>query len=160
MAQPQGDKKRATPRVREHVDKLRAAGLDTQLFFDALVGLRDDTALPRPHREAIYKLIAQESFIWYLEAIRNERVDRVKLSEEVNALGAEYEAAIRKQDGNIATELAERDIGADSGRPSPRKKKAMPRKKGPRKKGPMARKKGPGPRKKGPAPRKRKPPQG
>jgi hypothetical protein len=106
------DAKRATPRVREHVDKLREAGLDTQKFFDVLCGIRDDSALPRAHRESIYKLIAMESFVWYLEALRNERIDRIKLREEVNKIGAEYSAAIRAQKpGDKAAALAERDIG-------------------------------------------------
>ena len=104
--------KKSTPRVREHVDKLREAGLDTQKFFDCLVGIRDDTALPKAHREAIYKLIAMESFIWYMEALRNERVDRIKMRDEVNKMGAEYEAAIRKKiEGEKAANLAKADIG-------------------------------------------------
>jgi hypothetical protein len=107
-------RKKATPRVMEHVDRLREAGLDTQRFFDALVSIRDDTALPRAHRDAIYKLIAQESFVWYLEALRDEPIDRVKLAAQVNELGAEYDVAIRKQGGGEKAEaLAERDIGVD-----------------------------------------------
>jgi len=129
--------KRATPRVREHVDKLREAGLDTQKFFDALSAIRDDSALPRPHREALYKLIAMESFIWYLEAIRGERIDRIKLREEVNKLGEEYAAAIRKREpGDEAAALAEKNISApppaitasERRPPPPRKKSAAPRK--------------------------------
>jgi hypothetical protein len=70
------EKPRVTPRVREHIDRLREAGFETAKFFDALVKIRDDSALPKAHREAIYKLIAMESFVWYLEAITNEPVDR------------------------------------------------------------------------------------
>lgn len=155
-----GPPKKSTPRVREHVDKLREAGLDTQKFFDALVGIRDDTALPRAHREALYNLVAMESFVWYMEALRDERIDRVKLAEQVNTVGAEYEAAIRKQgDGDKAAALVERDIGA--GRPPPKgtttdgpaaprnSPRAAPRAGGPRSKGPAPRKaRAPGPRKK------------
>lgn len=121
------ERARATPRVREHVDKLREAGLDTQQFFDALIGIRDDTALPRGHKEAIYKLLAMESFVWYLEALRDEQIDRVKLRDEVNQIAAEYDAAIRKQQpGEKAAVLAQKDIGA-----GPKKRKRPPGAKGP-----------------------------
>jgi hypothetical protein len=108
----QAPPKRATPRVREHVERLRVAGFDTQKFFDALVALRDDTALPRAHRDALYKLIAMESFVWYLEAIRNEPVDRVKLLEEAAKALVEHGAAIRRTEpGEAAATLARADIG-------------------------------------------------
>lgn len=102
--------KRATPRVREHVDRLRAAGLDTARFFDALTRLRDDTALPKAHREAIYKLIAMESFVWYLEALRGEPIDREKLLEQAKAL-AEQPAIVKRTPGDQATALASADLG-------------------------------------------------
>jgi hypothetical protein len=105
---------RATPRVRDHVNKLREAGLDTQKFFDCLVAIRDDTALPKAHREAIYKLIAMESFVWYLEALRDEAIDRKKLVEEAMKLMQQHEAAIRSAPapGETAAALATKDIGA------------------------------------------------
>ena len=107
-----GPPKKATPRVREHVNNLREAGLDTQKFFDALVAIRDDSALSKTHREALYKLISMESFVWYLEAIRNEEIDRVKLADEVNKITAEYDAAIRTENpGDRANQLLKRDIG-------------------------------------------------
>ena len=135
---------KSTPRVREHCDKLREAGLDTQKFFDALIGLRDDPALPKAHREALYKLVAMESFIWYMEALRDEQIDRIKLRDEVNKLGAEYAAAIRSEKpGEKAAQLADKDIGVDAKAP-PRATPPGPRKKGP----PRAKAKGP-PRKKG-----------
>jgi hypothetical protein len=111
--------KRATPRVREHVERLRVAGFDTQKFFDALVALRDDTALPRAHREALYKLIAMESFVWYLEAIRNEPIDRVKLLEQAAKVLVEHGAAIRRTEpGETAAALARADIGKDGSAPT------------------------------------------
>lgn len=126
--------RKATPRVREHVDKLREAGLDTQKFFDALVGVREDSGLPRAHREAIYKLIAMESFVWYMEALRDERIDRQKMTEEVNKLGAEYDAAIRKkQQGDKAAALVQSDIGAGAPKGTgPVRSPGAPRKAGPR----------------------------
>jgi hypothetical protein len=111
--------KRATPRVREHVDRLRAAGLDTARFFDALTRLRDDTALPKAHREAIYKLIAMESFVWYLEALRGEPIDREKLLEQAKAL-AEQPAIVKRTPGDQAAALASGDVGRSTqGTPPP-----------------------------------------
>ena len=107
-----GSPKKATPRVREHVNTLREAGLDTQKFFDALVAIRDDSALPKAQRESLHRLVAMESFVWYIEAIRNEEVDRVKLADEINKLGAEYEAAMRtEKPGERSAELLKKDIG-------------------------------------------------
>lgn len=102
--------KRATPRVREHVDRLRAAGMDTARFFDALCQLRDDSALPKAHREAIYKLIAMESFIWYLEALRNEPIDREKLLAQAKEV-ASQPAIVKRTPGDQASALAKADIG-------------------------------------------------
>src|SRR5688572_23995291 len=108
-----GEKPRSTPRVREHVERLRAAGQDTQRFFDALVALRDDSALSKTHRDAITKLVAMESFVWYLEAIRNEPIDRVKLADEARRINQEQaSAATKKAPGeNAATALAQANIG-------------------------------------------------
>ncbi|MCC7382773.1 MAG: hypothetical protein IT384_13135 [Deltaproteobacteria bacterium] len=104
---------RVAPRAQDHIDKLRDAGFDTQRFFDTLVGIRDDPLLPESQREALYKLIASESFIWYLEAIRNQPIDRTKLVLEARKLAEEYDAAIRKEaPGERATALAKADIGA------------------------------------------------
>lgn len=118
--------KRATPRVREHVDRLRAAGLDTARFFDALTRLRDDTALPKAHREAIYKLIAMESFVWYLEALRGEPIDREKLLEQAKAL-AEQPAIVKRTPGDQAAALASADVGrSPQAAPAPARPAAAP----------------------------------
>ncbi|MBI2375375.1 MAG: hypothetical protein HYV07_15375 [Deltaproteobacteria bacterium] len=95
MSEP---RKKVVPRVSEHVERFRQAGLDTQKFFDALVALRDDSALSKTQREAITKLIAMESFIWYLEAIRNERIDRAQLRDEAARVAEERNAAIKKRE--------------------------------------------------------------
>ncbi len=101
--------KRVSQRVLDHVDTLRKAGLDTQAFFDALVNIRDDSALPQAHREALYKLIATESFLWYLEALRGAPIDRVRLAEEAAKIGEENAAAIKKTNpGEAAAELLRR----------------------------------------------------
>ena len=100
--------KKVAPRVQAHVEKLRAAGLDTQRFFDALVGIRDDRGLPDTHRTALLRLVASESFLWYLEALQGRPVDRAKLIEESFRINAEYGAAIRKRaPGDAAQALAE-----------------------------------------------------
>lgn len=122
MAEEQ--QRKATPRVREHVERLRLAGFDTQKFFDALVALRDDSGLSKPHREALYKLIAMESFVWYLEALRNEPIDRLKLLEEAKRIHDEHAAAIRKTEpGEKAAELAKADISGIKKEPA---KKSVP----------------------------------
>ncbi|MCB9650164.1 MAG: hypothetical protein H6730_26780 [Deltaproteobacteria bacterium] len=123
------DVKRVTARVQGHVDKLREAGLDTQMFFDALTGIRDDTALPQAQREALYKLVAMESFIWYLEALRGKPIDRVKLAEETMALAEANAAAIKKrEDGDVAAALAAADIDAVVPKaPPPARPRSAPR---------------------------------
>lgn len=136
-------RKRANPRVREHIDNLRNAGLDTQKFFDALTHIRDDSALSKTHLEALKKLIAAESFIWYMEALRDEPIDRVKLREEALKIAQEHEAAIvAEQAGGKAAQLLEKDIGAgaptekdgaddraqDGGQNQPGRKRPTPRK--------------------------------
>lgn len=110
--------KRVSHRVQAHVDALRAAGLNTQAFFDALVGIRDDRALTEPQRDALYRLVAMECFIWYMEAIRGGPVDRIKLAEEAAKIAMENEAAIKQRTpGGAAAELATKDIGG--GAPPP-----------------------------------------
>ena len=100
--------KKVAPRVQAHVEKLRAAGLDTQLFFDALAGIRDDRQLPAAHRTALYRLVATESFLWYLEALRGQPVDRAKLIAEAFEINASNAAAIkRRSPGDGAAALAE-----------------------------------------------------
>ena len=100
--------KKVDPRVQGHVERLRAAGLDTQAFFDALAQIRDDRSLPDAHRTALYRLIATESFLWYLEALQGRPVDRAQLIEEAFRVNAEREVAIRrKAPGDAAHALAE-----------------------------------------------------
>jgi hypothetical protein len=110
--------KRASPRVREHVNRLLHAGFDTQKFFDALVAIREDATLPQAHREALYKLIAMESFVWYLEALRNEPIDRLKLLAEAKRIQEEHSAAIRASaPGERAAELAKADLSKTPSKP-------------------------------------------
>ena len=110
------------PRVHEHLEALRAAGLDTQAFFEALVAIRDDTALPAAHREALYKCVAMESYVWYLEALLGEPIDRVKAMAEARAVAEENAAAIkREKPGDASAQLLERDIRRGPARPDPSK---------------------------------------
>lgn len=105
--------KRVAPRVQGHIDELRKAGLDTQAFFDALVGIRDDSTLPTAQRDALYRLIASECFIWYLEALRGEPIDRIKLVEDAQRVAEEEGAAIkRKTPGGAAAALLGRTAAA------------------------------------------------
>src|SRR5688572_7707358 len=115
------EQKRASPRVREHVNRLLHAGFDTQKFFDALVSIRDDATLPKAGREALFKLLAMESFIWYLEALRHEPIDRMTLLMEAKRIQDEHEAAIRTSTpGEKAAELAQANISAPKEPPPPR----------------------------------------
>jgi hypothetical protein len=105
------DGPRPSPRVVEHIHRLREAGLDTEAFFEALSAIRDDSALPQAHREALYRMIAMESTVWYFEALRGEPVDRFKLLKEAEQILSANEAAIKKTTpGGPAAELATKDI--------------------------------------------------
>ncbi|MEQ9504442.1 MAG: hypothetical protein RIT81_46725 [Deltaproteobacteria bacterium] len=105
---------RVVPRVEGHVEALRAAGLNTEAFFDALVGIRDDTLLQDQHREALYRLIATESFLWYLEALKGKPVDRIKLALVAQEIAEKNAAAIKKQvPGENAAELLLRAMQDD-----------------------------------------------
>ncbi len=106
---------RVVPRVQGHVDALRAAGLNTEAFFDALVGIRDDTILMDQHREALYRLIATECFLWYLEALKGEPIDRIKLAMAAQEIAEKNAAAIKKQvPGENAAELLLRAMQDDA----------------------------------------------
>jgi hypothetical protein len=98
-------------RVEDHLQRLRKAGLDPTQLADALVELRDDPLLTTPQREAIYNLLATESFVWYLEALRGGAVDREKLKKEVKAQRDRRGAAVKApQKGELAAELLVTDI--------------------------------------------------
>jgi len=100
--------KKVDTRVQAHVERLRAAGLDTQRFFDALAAIRDDHTLPAAHRTALYRLIASECAVWYVEALRGEPLDRAQMMEEAFRINAENSAAIkRRTPGDGAQALAE-----------------------------------------------------
>ncbi|MCK6547245.1 hypothetical protein L6R52_15445 [Myxococcota bacterium] len=105
------EQKRVAPRVVAHVEKLRQAGLQTEAFFDALISIRDDSTLPTAHRDALYRIVAMESYVWYLEALRGEPVDRFKLMAEAKKIAEKNDAAIKqKKPGESSLELATKDI--------------------------------------------------
>lgn len=89
-------KAKASPRVAEHLEKLRGSGLSTEALFEALSAIKNDSALPNAHREALYRMVAMESYVWYLEALRGEPIDRVNLLLESKKLLPE-EPAIKKK---------------------------------------------------------------
>jgi hypothetical protein len=90
------EEKRVPPRVLDHVETLRQAGLDSEAFFQALVGIRDDSTLPNEHRDVLYRLIAMESYVWYLEALRGEPIDREELIKEAQQAAENEQAVIKK----------------------------------------------------------------
>lgn len=107
-------------RVEAHLEKLRAAGLDTQAFFEALVDIRDDSGLSETHRESLYQIVAMESFIWYLEALNGAPIDRIKAAQEAMKIAEENSVAIKKTTpGEAAAELAKRDISLTQDQPPP-----------------------------------------
>lgn len=113
--------KRLIPRIQGHIDALREAGLNTERFFEALVGIRDDRALSDAQRGALYRLLANESFIWYLEALGGQPIDRIKLVEEAFKIAEENQAAIKvTQPGEAAATLLARVL------PTPPSKKPGP----------------------------------
>ncbi len=105
--------KKIDARVQGHVDRLRAAGLDTERFFDALVSIRDDRGLSAAHRTALYRLIATESFLWYLEALQGRPVDRAKLLEEAFRANAEHDVSIRRSAPGDAAHTLANKVGHD-----------------------------------------------
>jgi len=109
-------------RVEAHLQKLRAAGLDTQAFFAALVDIRDDSGLSEAHRDAIYQAIAMESFIWYLEALNGSPMDRAAAAEAIKKL-AEGQAAIEKSEDTLPpTEFPNQEITVRQRPPEPTSK--------------------------------------
>lgn len=80
--------RRSPPPARflEHLRSLRASGFDTAALVSALVAIRQDTGLPPEQREALYRMIAMESMVWYLEALRGEPIDRVALAADAGKL--------------------------------------------------------------------------
>lgn len=103
-------------RVEAHLQKLREAGLDTQKFFEALVEIRDDSALAAAHREALHQVIAMESFFWYLEALNGEPFDRAKAAEAANEF-AEVNMAERPE-----PEVPREEVTVKQRPPKPTKK--------------------------------------
>jgi hypothetical protein len=100
---------RVLPRIQGHIDALREAGLDTESFFEALVGIRDDRALGDAQRNALYRLLANESFVWYLESLRGKPIDRIKLAEQAAIIAEENAVAIKKRSpGDLAAQILER----------------------------------------------------
>lgn len=111
------------PCVEAHVERLREARIDIEAFFDALARIRDDPLLQPAQRHALYRMVACESFAWYLEALREGPLNRIKLNREV-APRAEARAARKKNDvgtENQTPQRAARDRGATIvDRPHPR----------------------------------------
>ena len=78
------------------------------------MAIRDDSALPEAHRDAIYRCVAMESYAWYLEALLGEPIDRIKAIREAQALIEEDAAAIKKpssEPGDVSARLITKGIG-------------------------------------------------
>ena len=72
-------------RIVRHMKALQSAFGDDDAYRAALNGVRDDNALTDDELGAIYKTLAQQSLLWYIEAGTGEPVDVETLTEKLRA---------------------------------------------------------------------------
>lgn len=82
------ENKRLPPRVEAHLQRLRDAGFDPAAMRSALHAIRDDSALPPAHRKALLQMIAMESALSYLEALKGQKLNREAIAAELRAQAA------------------------------------------------------------------------
>ena len=58
---------------------MQEAGTDTQAFLRALERVRSDIRLEDAEREMIHQAVAMECYVWFLEAVLGEPIDRKEL---------------------------------------------------------------------------------
>ncbi|TNE46689.1 MAG: hypothetical protein EP343_22505 [Deltaproteobacteria bacterium] len=85
MSDPTSENSRRDQRIVRHMKALEAALGNEEAYQQALNGIRDDNALTGPQREAIYKTLAQQSLLWYIEALKGEPVDVEELASQLHA---------------------------------------------------------------------------
>ncbi len=80
------DKNRARDhRIVRHVKALQKALGDDDAYRIALNDIRDDNVLSDEQRGAIYKTLAQQSLLWYIEASTGKAVDVEGLTQKLHA---------------------------------------------------------------------------
>ncbi len=72
-------------RIVRHMKALQNGYGDDDAYRAALNGVRDDHSLTDDQRGAIYKTLAQQSLIWYIEAGTGEPYNVETLSEKLQA---------------------------------------------------------------------------
>ena len=61
---------------------MRDAGTDADALMVALKRVRSDIRLEDAEREMIHRAVAMECYVWFLEAVLGEPVDRKQLCSE------------------------------------------------------------------------------
>lgn len=80
MSEQKSQQERRDQRIVRHMKTLAAALGQEEAYQQALNGIRDDNSLTEAQRAAIYKTLAQQSLLWYIEACSGEPVDMAELS--------------------------------------------------------------------------------
>lgn len=73
---------RRDQKIVAHIKALHQAAGDDEAYATALQAIRDDGTLKPPQREAIYKTLAQQSLLWYLEACSGNPIDLSQLQQQ------------------------------------------------------------------------------
>ena len=79
------DKTPRNQRIVEHMRSIHQAAGDDDAHTAALNAIRDDHKLTDEERKAIYKTLAQQALIWYVEACTGESVDVHNVKEKLMA---------------------------------------------------------------------------
>lgn len=85
MSEQTAENSRRDQRIVRHMKALEAALGQEEAYQQALNGVRDDNSLTPPQREAIYKTLAQQSLLWYIEALSGKPVDVEELATQLEA---------------------------------------------------------------------------
>ena len=76
---------RRDQRIVRHIKALQEGLGHEEAYQQALNGIRDDNGLSDAQREAIYKTLAQQSLLWYIEAATGNPVNVEELVQKLNA---------------------------------------------------------------------------
>lgn len=79
---PPGQAPTPRPRVLGWLKALNDAGPDMQKAQLVLNGIRDDQRASKADKEHFYRALAQQSYVWYLGALRGQPVTAEELKEK------------------------------------------------------------------------------
>lgn len=88
MSESKPSQERRDQRIVRHIKALAAALGQEEAYQQALNGVRDDNGLTEAQREAIYKTLAQQSLLWYIEACSGKPVNFSELSAKLHSPSA------------------------------------------------------------------------